>query len=130
MLEQLTACLDILRSYPILILEIMIFRLTFCLQNCYGLLRSKLLLWYKERFQDLREGGVQSTFFCIFNHYHFISCPNKLKICHIITQLYIQNIMQKHQNNALQKEFHNQFKQVLFLSNKPHARGTLDMSMG
>ena len=105
MLEQLTACLDILRSYPILILEIMIFRLTFCLQNCYGLLRSKLLLWYKERFQDLREGGVQSTFFCIFNHYHFISCPNKLKICHIIKQLYIENITPKQENKALQKNF-------------------------
>jgi len=45
------------------------------------------------------------------------------------TLQYIQNIMQKHQN-ALQKEFHNRFKQVHFLPYMPHARGTLDMSMG
>jgi len=34
-----------------------------------------------------REGGVQSTLFCNFNHCYFISCPNKLKICHTVKQL-------------------------------------------
>jgi len=60
------------------------------------------------------EGGVQSTLFCIFTHCYFISCPNKLKICHTIKQLYINNIMAKHENNALQKKFCNQFKRILF----------------
>jgi len=56
------------------------------------------------------EGGVRSKLFCIFNRCYFISSTNKLKICHTIKQLYIQNIMPKHENNALQKNFYNQFK--------------------
>jgi len=60
------------------------------------------------------EGGVQSTLFCIFTHCYFISSPSKLKICHTIKQLYINNIMAKHENNALQKKFYNQFKRILF----------------
>jgi len=54
---------------------------------------------------DVGEGGVQSTIFCIFNHCYYISSPNKLKICHTLKQLYIHNIMPKHQNNTLQKKF-------------------------
>jgi len=75
------------------------------------------------------EGGVQSTLFCIFTHCYFISCPNKLKICHTMKQLYINNIMAKRENNALQKKFYNQFKKGTFLSSVPHAWYTLDMSM-
>jgi len=72
------------------------------------------------------EGGVQSTFFCIFNHCYFISSPNKLKICHTIKQqLSIHNIMPKHENNALQKKITINLKRVLFLSNVPHDWGTL-----
>jgi len=60
------------------------------------------------------EGGVQSPLFCIFNHCYFISSPNKLKICHTMKQLYIHNIMPKHENNAFQKKFYNQFKKGTF----------------
>jgi len=45
-------------------------------------------------------------------------------------QLYMHNIMPKHENNVLQKNFTINFKRLLFLSNVPHAWGTLDMSMG
>ena len=45
---------------------------------------------------------------------YFISSPNKLKICHTIKQLYIHNIMPKHENNTLQKKFYNQFKKSTF----------------
>ena len=45
-------------------------------------------------------------------------------------QLYIHNIMPKHENNVLQKNFTINLKRVLFLSNVPHVWGTLDMSMG
>jgi len=62
----------------------------------------------------LGEGWVESTLFCIFNHYYFISSPNKLKICHTIKQLSIHNIMPKHENNILQKKFYNQFKKGTF----------------
>jgi len=75
------------------------------------------------------EGWVRSILFCIFDHCYFISSPNKLKIYHTIKQLYIHNIMPKHENNALQKKFYNQFKKSNF-SVEPHAWGTLDMSMG
>jgi len=61
-----------------------------------------------------REGGVQSTLFCIFNHCYFISCLNKLKICHTIKQLYIHNIMPKHENNALHKKLYSQFEKGTF----------------
>jgi len=91
----------------------------------------------KQKTQNIRsanrigEDGVQSTLFCIFNHCYFISTPNKLKIWHPIKQLLIHNIMAKHENNALQKKkLYSQLKKVLFLSNVPHAWGTLDMSMG
>ena len=60
------------------------------------------------------EGGVQPTIFCIFNHCYFISSPNNLKNCHIIKQLYIHNIMPKHENTAFQKTFYNQFKKGTF----------------
>ena len=60
------------------------------------------------------EGGVQSTRFCIFNHCYFISSPNKLKICQTIKQLYIHKIMPKHENNAFQKIFYNQYKKGTF----------------
>jgi len=53
-----------------------------------------------------------------------------LKICHTIKQLYIHNIMPKHENNALQKNFTINLKKELFLSNVPLAWGTLDMIMG
>jgi len=43
------------------------------------------------------EGGVQSTLFSIFNQCYLISSPNKLKMCHTIKQLYIRNIMPKHE---------------------------------
>jgi len=56
------------------------------------------------------ECGVQLTRFCIFNHCYFTSSPNKLKICHTIKQLYIHNIMPKHENNTLQKKFYHEFK--------------------
>jgi len=78
----------------------------------------------------LGEGGVQSTIFCIFNHCYFISSPNKLTICHTIKQLYIHNIMPKHENTAFQKTFYNQFKKGTFSVECPHAWGTLDTSMG
>jgi len=81
-------------------------------------------------FYTVREGGVQSTLFCIFNHCYFISSQNKLKICHTIKQLYIHNIMPKHENNSLQKKFYNQFKKGTFSVECAHAWGTLDMSMG
>ena len=61
-----------------------------------------------------REGWLQSTLFCIFNHCYFISSPSKLKTCHAIKQLYIHDIMQKYENNAFQKKFYNQFKQGTF----------------
>jgi len=60
------------------------------------------------------EGGVHSTRFCNVNHCYFISSPNKLKTNHTIKQLYIQNIMPKHENNALQKNLYNQFKKGTF----------------
>ena len=60
------------------------------------------------------EGGVKSTLFCILNHCYFISSPNKFKICHTIKQLYIHNIMPKHENNALQKKIYDQFKKGTF----------------
>jgi len=60
------------------------------------------------------EDGVQSTLFCIFDHCYFVSSPNKLKICHTVKQLYIHNIMPKHENNALQKKFYHQFKKSTF----------------
>jgi len=60
------------------------------------------------------ESWVQSRLFCIFDHCYFISSPNKLKICHTIKQLYIQNIIRKHENNALQKNFYNPFKKGSF----------------
>ena len=63
---------------------------------------------------QIGEGGVQSTLFCIFNHCYFISSLNKLKICHTIKQLYIHNIMPKHENNDLQKNFYNRFKKGTF----------------
>ena len=81
-------------------------------------------------FSVIGEGGIQSTLFCIFNHCYFISSPNKLKFCHTIKQLYIHNIMPKHENNALQKNFTINLTRVLFLSSVPQAWGTLDMSMG
>jgi len=65
-------------------------------------------------FLYIGEGGVQSTLFCIFNHCYFISSPNNLKICHTIKQLYIHNIMSKHENNTLHKKFYNQFKMGTF----------------
>jgi len=70
--------------------------------------------------------GTVDTF-CIFNHSYFISSPNKLKICHT-KHLYIHNIMPKHENNAFQKKFYNQFKKGTFLSSVPHAWGTPDRS--
>jgi len=45
-------------------------------------------------------------------------------------QLYMHNIMPKHENNALQKKFTIYLKRVLFLSSVLHALGTPDMSMG
>ena len=68
----------------------------------------------KKKERRLEEGGVQSTLFCIFNHCYFNSSPNKLKICHTIKQLYIQNIMQQHENNAIQKKIYNQFEKGTF----------------
>jgi len=38
----------------------------------------------------------------------------QVKICHTIKQLCIHNIMPKHENNALQKKFYNQFKKGTF----------------
>jgi len=66
----------------------------------------------KER--KVAEGGVQSTRFCSFDHCYFISSLNKLKICHTIEQLYIHNIMPKHENDAFEKNFYNQFKKSTF----------------
>ena len=66
--------------------------------------------WSELWLSKVGEGGVQSTLFCIFNHCYFNSSPNKLKICHTIKQFYIDNIMPKHENNALQKNFYNQFE--------------------
>ena len=57
------------------------------------------------RFINVREGGVQSTLFCNFNHCSFVSSPNKLKICHTTKQLYIHNITLNHENNAFQKQY-------------------------
>jgi len=56
-----------------------------------------------------------------------MSSPNKLKICHTIKQLYADNTMPKHENNALQKKCNHQLKKVLFLSTR--AWGTLDWSI-
>ena len=81
--------------------------------------------------QYVGECGLQSTLFCIFNHSYFISSPNKLKICHTMKQLlkichtmkqllhtmkqlYIHNIMPKHESNVLQKNFTTNLKRVLF----------------
>jgi len=64
--------------------------------------------------KNSRQGGVQSTLFCIFDHCYSISSPNKLKICHTIKQLYLHNIMPKHENNAFQKKFYNEFKKSTF----------------
>jgi len=36
------------------------------------------------------------------------------QICHTIKQLYIHNIMSKHENNAFQKKFYNQFQKSTF----------------
>jgi len=77
----------------------------------------KILLWYKEKFQDLREGGVQSTFFCIFNHCYFISSPNKLKIClcHTIRQLYsIYKISCKNIKTHSRKNFTTDLNRYIF----------------
>jgi len=76
------------------------------------------------------EGGVQSTHFCIFNSCYFISSPNKLKICHTIKQLCTHNIVPKHENNALQKQFYNQFEKGTFSVECAPCMGTLGMSMG
>jgi len=52
-----------------------------------------------------------------------------LKIGHTIRQLYIQNMIPKHENNALQKKFCNQFKKGCFSVECAPGMGTLDMSM-
>ena len=76
------------------------------------------------------EGGVQSTLFCIFSDCYFISSSNKLKLCHTIKQLYVNNIMPKHGNNAFQKKNYNQFKTGTFSVECAPCMGTLSMSMG
>ena len=55
--------------------------------------------------KSCRERWVTVDAFWISNHCYFIPCPNKHKICHIIKQLYIENITPKQENNALQKNF-------------------------
>ena len=77
--------------------------------------------WHLFVLNKMGKVEVLSTLFCIFNNYYFISSPNKLKICYAIKQLYVHNIMPKHENNALQKKFYNQFKKGTFLSSVPHA---------
>ena len=77
--------------------------------------KSSSCLPMKSFFDSLyREGGYSRHTFCIFNRCYFISSTNKLKICYTIKQLYIHNIMPKHENNALQKNFYDQFKKGTF----------------
>jgi len=66
-------------------------------------------------------GGWGTVDTCIFNQCYFISSPNKLKICHTIKQLYVHNIMLKHENNALQNKIYNQFKKGRFSMPGAHA---------
>ena len=70
------------------------------------------IIWLMSNYRRGRWGAVDT--FCILNHCSFISSPNKLKFCHTINQLYIQNIMPKHENNAIQKKMYNQFKKDIF----------------
>ena len=67
-----------------------------------------------EREQAVGEDGIQSTLKCIFNDCYFISRLNNLKISHTIKQLYIHNLMPKHENNTLHKKFYNQYKKGTF----------------
>jgi len=50
--------------------------------------------------------GIVDTFLH-FHHCYFISSPNRLKLCCTVKQLYMHNIMPKHENNALQKKISN-----------------------
>ena len=83
-------------------------------QPCNKVTSTNAKVEYRTCKHIVAEGGVQPTFFCFFNHCYFNSSPNKLKICQTVKQLYIYNIMPKHENNALQKKIYNQFEKGTF----------------
>jgi len=107
--------------------------------GCYGTVRNK-----NSHSETIEEGRSESDHTPIrrrwgtvdtFLHFqplllYSISSPNNLKICHTIKELYIHNIMTKHENNTLQKKIYNQFEKGTFSVERAPCMGTLDMSMG